>query len=99
MDGKSRFEADHNNDRDILCKLRARHRPKLGELSFIALMIHPGLVPNSQHVVLLLGLALCFIVVISAELAFRDWGTAWNVGCFLVGLATLSWMWVTYTGD
>jgi hypothetical protein len=92
-------EADHDYDRNILSKLQFWHCPDLGELPFKALMIDDGLESSSQQVVLLLTVAVCFIIVIGAKLVFGDWGTAWNVGCFLVALATLSRMWVTHTGD
>jgi hypothetical protein len=92
-------EADHDYDRNILSKLQVWHCPDLGELPFKALMIDDGLESSSQQIVLLLTVAVCFIIVIGAKLVFGDWGTAWNVGCFIVALATLSWMWVTHTGD
>jgi hypothetical protein len=93
------LEADHDYHRIISWKLQAWHCPDFGKLSFKALMIDDGLEPGSQQVVLLLTVAVCFIIVIGAKLVFGDWGTAWNVGCFLVALVTLSCMWVTHTGD
>jgi hypothetical protein len=93
------LEADCDYDRNILSKLQVWHCPDLGELPFKALMIDDGLGPGSQQVVLLLIVAVCFIIVIGAKLVFGDWGTAWNVGCFLVALVTLSFMWVTRAGD
>ena len=93
------LEADCDYDRNILWKLQAWHRPDFGELPFKALMIDDGLESSSQQIVLLLTVAVCFIIVIGAKLVFGDWGTAWNVGCFIVALATLSWMWGTHTGD
>src|SRR3954449_11636047 len=85
----SGLEADYDYDRDILSMLEGWHCPKLGELHFRALMIDEGRTPDSQHMVLPLTVAVIFLIVVSARLVFGDWGTAWNVGCFLVALATL----------
>ncbi len=93
----SRLEADYDYDRDILSKLEGWHCPKLGELQFQALMIDEDWTPGLQHVVLPLTVTVIFLMVVGAKLVDGDWGTAWNVGCFLVALATLLWMWANHT--
>ena len=91
------FGADHDYDRDILSKLENWHCPKLGELQFRALIIDEDRKHGSQHVVLLLTMMVIFMLLVGAKLAFGDWGTTWNVGCFLVALATFLWMWTNHT--
>jgi len=91
------LEADLGYDRDILSKLESWHCPKLGELQFRALIIDEDRTRGSQRVVLLLTVMVIFLMVVGAKLAYGDWGTAWNVGCFLVALATLLWMWANHT--
>ncbi len=94
----SRLKADYDYDRDILSKLEGWHCPKLGELQFHALMIDEDWVPNLQQKVLPFMVTVIFLmVVVGAKLVYGDWGTAWNVGCFLVSLATLLWMWANHT--
>lgn len=95
----SGLEADHDYDRDILSKLERWYCPKLGELQFRALIIDEDRTPGSQYVVLPLTMTVIFLIVVGAKLAYGDWGTAWNVGCFLVALATLFWMWLNHTVD
>lgn len=40
--------------------------------------------------------AFFFLMVAGAKLLYGDWATAWNVGRFLISLATLLWMWANY---
>ncbi|PMD37950.1 hypothetical protein L207DRAFT_431552 [Hyaloscypha variabilis F] len=86
-----------NTHSGILSKLESWHCPKLGELQFRALIIDEDRTRGSQCVVLLLTVVVIFLMVAGAKLAYGDWGTAWNVGCFLVALATLLWMWANHT--
>ena len=59
-------------------------------------MISEGWKIDSQHVVLPLTATVFFPMVVVAKVVYGDWGTAFNAGCFLVGLATLLSMWANY---
>jgi hypothetical protein len=89
--------AEINYNREILLKLNAWYYPKLGELEFRALLIREGWDIDSQHVVFPLTISFFILMVAGAKLVYGDWGTAWNVGCFLVSLAALLWMWANHS--
>ena len=85
--------------RDIISELESWHCPKLGELEFRGLRIEEGWKSESLHVVLSLTTLIFFLVVVVAKLVYGDWGIAWNVGSFLVALATLLWMWASHAAS
>ena len=82
--------------RDIYRKLDEWHCPELGELQFRGLNISENWNSNSQHIILPLTVILILLAIIFARFIFNDWGTAWNVGGFLVSLVTLLWMWANH---
>jgi hypothetical protein len=90
-------ELNAANDRDILSKIESWHCPRLGELTFRGLVINEGRDTDSRHMALQLAAKILFLMVFVAKVVFGDWGTAWNVGSFLVALATLSWMWIRHS--
>ena len=54
---------------------------------------------DSLCVAVLLTVALVSFMIVGAKLVFGDWGTAWNVGCFVIALVTLLWMWTNSAND
>ena len=44
---------------------------------------------NSTQLLLPLITTAFTLMVLGAKLVYDDWGTAWNVGCYLVSLASL----------
>jgi hypothetical protein len=49
-----------------------------------------------QYILLPSTMTALFLVVIAARFLFGDWGVAWTVGSFFVGLAAVSIAWACY---
>jgi hypothetical protein len=82
-----------NTSRDLLDKLDRWHRPRLGELKFRGLIIKEGWDVDSQRILLPSTITVLFLVVLAARFLFGDWGVAWTVGSFFVGLMAVSIAW------
>jgi hypothetical protein len=67
-----------------LLKLEDWYCLGLSELQFRGLTISEDWEIDLQHIVLPLAATVFFVMVVGAKLVYGDWGTAWNVGCFLV---------------
>ena len=73
----------------MLKKLDVWHCPDLRELKFRVVLIRESW-GFSQHIVWPLVSTVLFLMVVVSSLVYGDWGTAWNVRCFLVSLITLA---------
>lgn len=73
----------------MLKKLDVWHCPELRELKFRGALIRKSR-GFSQHIVWPLVSTVLFLMVVVSRLVYADWGTAWNVSCFLVPLITLA---------
>jgi hypothetical protein len=82
-----------NIARDLLNKLDRWNRPGLGDLKFRGLIIKEGWDVDSQRKLLPSTIMVLFLVVLAARFLFGDWGVAWTVGSFFVGLVAVSIAW------
>ena len=90
------FEAGTRGSRDILSKLEIWHRPRLDEMELRGLLISEGWQGKLEHILVPLAVTVLFFTVIAAKLVYGDWKTAWNVGCSMVSLATITFAWVNH---
>lgn len=65
------------------------HCPKLREMKFRGVLVEENWKFESHYILLPLAMSLLFGTVIVAKFTFGEWGTAWNVGCFFLALASL----------
>jgi len=64
------------------------HRPKLREMKFRGILIKEDREIKSQYIMMSFTLASLSSTLIAAKFAFGEWGTAWNVGSFLLALGS-----------
>jgi hypothetical protein len=82
--------------RDLLFELNIEHCPELRSLQFRGLLVDEGWECNRYHIIWPLSVTALLLAVTAARYLYGDWGIAWNVGSFLVALATFSWMWANH---
>lgn len=85
-----------NDLSELLGLIGVWKRPLLREIEFRGLLIDEGWMLDSKRVAIPVAVTGLFAAVIAARLVYGDWDVAWNVGCFLVGLASLLCMWVDH---